>query len=301
MSSLVHYNDLLAISDSTSLSSYLSKVNAIPSLTLDQEQEMARKMIEFKDLKSIQSLILSHLKLVAKIAMKYKKYGLPMLDLISEGNMGLIHGVKKFDPSLGFRLSTYASWWINASIKEYIVNNWSLVKICTTVGQKKLFYNLSRLKAKIQGIEDKSLSVDQVNMISKQLGVTKPEVELMDQRLSAGHDLSLNTPLGEGEKQIEAIELIPSNSPTPIDIVSARQVRDLKMKMFMLAFDKIDDRSKEIIRRRYLEDPQSTLQELAQDFGISTERIRQIEERAIKQMQKEVQQLQHSGTMPMLS
>ena len=299
MSSLVTYNDLVAISDSTSLSSYLSKVRSIPTLTLEEEQEMARKAIEEKDIKSIQSLVLSHLKLVAKIAMSYKKYGLPILDLISEGNIGLMHAVKKFKPELGFRLSTYASWWINASIKEYIMNNWSLVKICTTVGQKKLFFNLNKLKVKLEKIDDRSLNNDQVNAISKHLGVSEDEVRTMDGRLY-GKDVSLNRYIGEGDKKLEAIELVPSNAPTPIDLISSKQIKDLKMKMFLMAFEKMDDRSKEIIRRRYLEDPQSTLQEIAKDFSISTERVRQIEERAIKQMQVEVAQLQNSGAMPML-
>jgi RNA polymerase sigma-32 factor len=251
---------------------------------------LAKRWEEHQDPEAAAKLVTSHLRLVAKIAMGYRGYGLPVAELISEGNIGLIQGVKKFDADKGFRLATYAMWWIRASIQEYILRSWSLVKIGTTAAQKKLFFNLRRLKGKLNAMEDGDMRGLDVTKIATTLGVTEDEVISMNRRMAMGGDTSLNAPLreeGEGEWQ----DWLADTGPLQDELFADEQERDQRHELLTSAMDALNDREKHILTQRRLIDEPETLEELSQHYGISRERVRQIEVRAFEKLSKAMHKL----------
>lgn len=274
---------LVALEQQNSLNKYLSEVYKIPVLTEEEEKRYAL-LKEQGDLNAAKILISSHLRLVVKIAFTYKRYGLPMMDVISEGNIGLMRAVKEFTLSKGCKLATYAMWWIRATIQDFILKSWSLVKIGTTVAQKKLFFNLSKIKNKIFSYDQKELTNDNIKYISQQLNVPEYEVISMDKRLSK-QDISLNrvsNRIDDDNKEI--IELLPSKYGTPESILMARDSGNKKQLLIQNAIKMLNDREKDILyNRRLIENP-LTLKELSEKYQISGERIRQIEEGALKKI-----------------
>ena len=279
-----------AIGPDVSLNRYLAEIRKFPLLAPEEEYMLAKRWQEHQDPEAATRLVTSHLRLVAKIAMGYRGYGLPINELISEGNIGLMQGVKKFEPDRGFRLATYAMWWIKASIQEYILRSWSLVKIGTTAAQKKLFFNLRRMKGKLEAIEDGDLHPDDVKKIAKDLGVTEDEVVSMNRRMLKGGDTSLNAPLredGEGEWQ----DWLVDDTPPQDELVADAQEADIRHELLREALMTLNDRERQILtQRRLIEEPQ-TLEELSVEYGVSRERIRQIEVRAFEKLQKEMVRL----------
>jgi RNA polymerase sigma-32 factor len=274
-----------ALGGEAGLNRYLSEIRKFPLLAPEQEYMLAKRWEEHQDPEAAAKLVTSHLRLVAKIAMGYRGYGLPVAELISEGNIGLIQGVKKFDAEKGFRLATYAMWWIRASIQEYILRSWSLVKIGTTAAQKKLFFNLRRLKGKLNAMEDGDLRGDDVEKIATTLGVTEDEVVSMNRRMSMGGDTSLNAPLreeGEGEWQ----DWLADTGPLQDEMLADEQERDQRHELLSAAMAALNDREKHILTQRRLIDDPLTLEELSQSYGISRERVRQIEVRAFEKLSK---------------
>ena len=274
-----------ALGGEAGLNRYLAEIRKFPLLSPEQEYMLAKRWAEHQDPEAAGKLVTSHLRLVAKIAMGYRGYGLPVAELISEGNIGLMQGVKKFDPERGFRLATYAMWWIRASIQEYILRSWSLVKIGTTAAQKKLFFNLRRLKGKLSAMEDGDMQADDVAKIATTLGVTEDEVVSMNRRMAMGGDTSLNAPLreeGEGEWQ----DWLTDEGPLQDEIVAEAEERDQRHAMLAEAMDGLNEREKHILTQRRLIDEPETLEELSQQYGISRERVRQIEVRAFEKLQK---------------
>lgn len=277
----------------SSLYSYLRQINSIPSLSKEEEFLLAKNYLEGKDLKAAEKLVRSHLKLVAKIALNYKNYGLPVQDLISEGNIGLMQAVKKYDPGLGFRLSTYAMWWIKAAVQEYILKSWSLVKIGTTSTQKRLFFSLNKIKNKLSAIYSRPISESDFPEIAKTLGVNVSEVSDMNLRIS-GSDLSLNDPVGRDDSaKTELIDFI--RDPSPGQEVKLIESAEAKRKKALLAeaINSLGQRELEIFTERKLSDPASTLESLSLKYSISKERVRQIENRAFEKIKSFV--LNHSA------
>ncbi len=277
-----------ALTPDGNLTKYLSRIRSFPMLEKDQEYMLAKAWSERDDVEAAHKLVTSHLRLVAKIAMGYRGYGLPLSDLISEGNIGMMHAVKKFDPERGFRLATYAMWWIKASIQEYILRSWSLVKIGTTAAQKKLFFNLRRLKGKIDAIDGGDLKPEQITYIADTLEVAETEVISMNQRMSGG-DKSLNTPMasdidGGGEWQ-DWIEDERKNQEVEF---SEREEFEVQYYVMKEALESLNPREQRIIHARRLTEPALTLEELSEEFNVSRERIRQIEVRAFEKLSKEV-------------
>ncbi|MDX1916558.1 MAG: RNA polymerase factor sigma-32 [Rickettsiaceae bacterium] len=268
------------------LSTYIRQISSIPSLTEEEEFLMAKAYLEERDLDAAHKLVTSHLKLVVKIALKYRNYGLPVLELISEGNIGLMHAVKKFKPDLGYRLSTYAMWWIKASIQEYVLKSWSLVKIGTTSAQKKLFFSLNKLKNKIRNEKSREINESDYIEISRHLGLTLAEVKEMDSRLSFG-DLSLNTlsSFNKEDNSSELIDFVPEHRPSQELIVISREERDIKQKILEDALNTLSERELYVIQERRLKETQATLDELSNKLLISKERVRQIENKAFEKMQ----------------
>ncbi|AZL15751.1 RNA polymerase sigma factor RpoH [Rickettsiales endosymbiont of Stachyamoeba lipophora] len=281
-------NSLPVLTDQASLASYLAKIKAMPMLEAQEEYMLAKRMIEHKDIKAAQKLVTSHLKLVVKIANQYRGYGLPMLEVISEGNIGLMQAVRKFDPELGFKLATYATWWIKASMQEYILKSWSLVKIGTTAAQKKLFFNLRRMKSKIYALEHREMNPDDIKQIAKELEVTENEVKEMNLRMLS-HDLSLNHKIGNTEDD-EVINFIPENRPNQEIVIINKNEQLYKEKLFKKALAELDARELKIVEERYLKDTPSTLEELSQMFMVSRERIRQLEERAVAKLKNYIRE-----------
>ena len=270
------------------LSKYLARIRSFPILEKDEEYMLAKAWSEREDVDAAHQLVTSHLRLVAKIAMGYRGYGLPLSDLISEGNIGMMHAVKKFDPERGFRLATYAMWWIKASIQEYILRSWSLVKIGTTAAQKKLFFNLRRLKGKIDAIDGGDLRPDQVTHIAETLDVDESEVISMNQRMSGG-DKSLNTPMasdidGGGEWQ----DWIEDNRENQEVAFAEREEFEAQYSVMRDAIESLNPREQRIIQARRLTEPPLTLEDLSEEFGVSRERIRQIEVRAFEKLAEAV-------------
>ena len=267
------------------LSGYLSQIRKFPMLEPEQEYMLAKRWTEHGDTDAAHRLVTSHLRLVAKIAMGYRGYGLPVSELISEGNVGMMQAVKRFDPERGFRLATYAMWWIRASIQEYILHSWSLVKMGTTSAQKKLFFNLRKMKGKLKAFEEGDLSPENVTKIATELDVTENDVVQMNRRMAAP-DHSLNAPLradSEGEWQDW---LVDENAPDQEQLVGDQEELDLRRGMLKEAMKVLNKRELHILtERRLREDPQ-TLEELSQEYGISRERVRQIEVRAFEKLQK---------------
>ena len=274
-----------ALGGDISLNRYLSEIRKYPILKPDQEYMLAKRYAEHQDPAAAAQLVSSHLRLVAKIAMGYRGYGLPVSELISEGNIGLMQGVKKFDPERGFRLATYAMWWIKASMQEFILRSWSLVKIGTTAGQKKLFFNLRRMKNNLQAFEDGDLHPDNVRKIATDLGVSETEVVDMNRRMAMGGDTSLNVTVhddGDGQWQ----DWLVDSEPLQDERVAEAQEADVRHALLNEAMDGLNDREKHILTERRLIDEPKTLEELSQLYSVSRERVRQIEVRAFEKLQK---------------
>ena len=266
------------------LSIYLAQIKKFPMLDAEEEYMLAKNWRERGNLKAAHKLVTSHLRLVAKIAMGYRGYGLPVNELISEGNIGLMQAVKKFDPDKGFRLATYAMWWIKASIQEYVLRSWSLVKMGTTTAQKKLFFNLKKLKSQIAPGQDGDLRDEQVKEISKRLDVKSEEVVNMNRRMM-GHEKSLNDPIKSGETD-EWQDWLPDERLDQELAMSQKQEFNEKKKLLGDAIKILNDREKEIIEARRLSENPKTLEELSKKYKISRERIRQIETKAFEKLQK---------------
>ena len=265
---------------------YLQEIKKFPILSAGEEFMLAKRYKEHGDTKAAHKLVTSHLRLVAKIAMGYRGYGLPITDLISEGNVGIMKAVKKFDPDKGFRLATYAMWWIRAQIQEYVLHSWSLVKIGTTAAQKKLFFNLKKLKNQIQSINDDSLSPENVREIANRLDVKEAEVVDMENRLFAS-DRSLNTYISK-EADTEWQDMLVDGKETQDIIIENKNEYNYRKDLFLEAIKVLNPREKEIIKLRRLSEKPKKLEELSQKFKISRERVRQIEEKAIQKLQKEI-------------
>lgn len=269
-----------------SLVHYINEVQKFPILTAEEEKAYAIRFAETGDKEAAKMLIQSHLRLVVKMASKYRNYGLPIGDLIAEGNLGLIHATKKFDPHKGFRFSTYSMWWIRAFIQDYILRSWSLVKIGTTAAQKKLFFNLHKIKKRL-GVYSGEVVLDpsQIKHIAQNLNVSEKEVLEMDSRLSQS-DSSLNKPIGEDSDSIEVVDLMASSDESQEEIAIKNQEKSLQESLFRKAVDRLNDREKDILFKRQMSEESLTLEELSQIYKISRERIRQIEEAAIKKIRK---------------
>ena len=279
-----------ALGGEASLNRYLAEIKKFPILAPEQEYMLAKRFQEHGDPEAAAQLVTSHLRLVAKIAMGYRGYGLPVSELISEGNIGLMQGVKKFEPDRGFRLATYAMWWIRASIQEFILRSWSLVKMGTTAAQKKLFFNLRRMKAKLDAFEDGDLKPEDLAKIAKDLGVTEEEVTSMNRRMAMGGDTSLNVPMREdGESQWQ--DWLQDDSALQDEVVAEAQEADVRHSMLVEAMDELNEREKHILTERRLTDDPKTLEELSQVYGVSRERVRQIEVRAFEKLQKAMMRL----------
>ncbi|GAA4220851.1 RNA polymerase sigma factor RpoH [Sphingomonas endophytica] len=279
-----------ALGGEQSLNRYLSEIKKFPILAPEQEYMLAKRFQEHGDTDAAAQLVTSHLRLVAKIAMGYRGYGLPVSELISEGNIGLMQGVKKFEPDRGFRLATYAMWWIRASIQEFILRSWSLVKMGTTAAQKKLFFNLRRMKARLDAFEDGDLTPENVQKIATDLGVTEADVVSMNRRMAMGGDTSLNVSMredGEGQWQ----DWLQDDAPLQDSVVADQQEKDVRHDMLMDAMGDLNDREKHILTERRLTDDPKTLEELSQVYGVSRERVRQIEVRAFEKLQRAMMRL----------
>ena len=279
-------NLLPVITSENDIYPYLKKINQFPMLSNEEEKKLAIDWLKNGNTKSAQKLVTSHLRLVAKIAMGYRGYGLPLFDLISEGNLGLIQAIRKFDPDKGFRLATYAIWWIRASIQEYVLHSWSLVKIGTTAAQKKLFFNLRRLRNQLKKYEEGYLTNDQIKSISQDLGVTEDEVKQMEGRVF-NQDFSLNTPLND-ENDSEWIDQVEDENIDLVNRVEERDELDKRKALYSQAVKKLEPRELEILTARRLDEEPKTLEDLSQKYSISRERVRQIENKAIKKLQEEI-------------
>jgi RNA polymerase sigma-32 factor len=272
------------------LNRYLAEIKKFPILTPEEEFMLAKRWTEHQDTDAAARLVNSHLRLVAKIAMGYRGYGLPLAELISEGNIGLMQGVKKFEPDRGFRLATYAMWWIRASIQEFILRSWSLVKMGTTAAQKKLFFNLRRMKNRIEAFEEGDLKPEDVTKIATDLGVSEEDVVSMNRRMAMGGDTSLNVPLrddSEGSWQDFLVDSEPLQDERVADAEETRIRHDLLVE----AMESLNERERHILTERRLTDEPKTLEELSQVYDVSRERIRQIEVRAFEKLQKALMNL----------
>jgi len=276
---------LAVMSPDGGLSRYLSEIRKFPMLAKDEEFMLAKRWQEHADPEAAHRLVTSHLRLVAKIAMGYRGYGLPIGEVISEGNVGLMQAVKKFDPDKGFRLATYAMWWIRASIQEYILRSWSLVKMGTTAAQKKLFFNLRKAKSEISALQEGDLHPDQVSVIATKLGVLDEEVVSMNRRLSGG-DASLNSPMRADSESEWQDWLVDNDTPSQETVVADTQEKNIRMSLLEEAMTELSDRERHILTERRLKDEPTTLEDLASQYGVSRERVRQIEVRAFEKLQK---------------
>jgi RNA polymerase sigma-32 factor len=278
----------LMLSPEGGLHRYLSEIRNFPMLEQGEEYMLAKRWREHEDSDAAHRLVTSHLRLVAKIAMGYRGYGLPLAEIVSEGNVGLMQAVKRFDPERGFRLATYAMWWIKASIQEYILRSWSLVKIGTTAAQKKLFFNLRKAKGQIKAIEDGDLKPEQVKLIATKLGVTEEEVVSMNRRLAAP-DHSLNAPLradSEGEWQ----DWLVDESPNQETILAEREEKGDRSDLLAEGMKVLNERERHILTARRLKEEPATLEDLSKEFDISRERVRQIEVRAFEKLQRAIRE-----------
>jgi RNA polymerase sigma-32 factor len=274
----------LTISPEGNLQRYLNEIRSFPMLKVDEEYMLARSFKEHGDVQAAHKMVTSHLRLVAKIAMGYRGYGLPLNEIISEGNVGLMQAVKRFDPERGFRLATYAMWWIRASIQEYILHSWSLVKIGTTAAQKKLFFNLRKLKGRLAAIEDGDLPPATVKKIADELSVPEHDVVSMNRRL-AGSDHSLNAPL-RAESEGEWMDWLVDESESQEIVVAETEELTKRRALLQDALLTLKERERHILTERRLKDEPSTLEDLSQVYGISRERVRQIEVRAFEKLQR---------------
>lgn len=278
--------NLPSLSSENGLSRYLQEIRKFPMLEANEEFMLAKRYKEHEDPQAAQKLITSHLRLVAKIAMGYRGYGLPISEVISEGNVGLMQAVKRFEPDKGFRLATYAMWWIRAAIQEYVLRSWSLVKIGTTAAQKRLFFNLRKLKGQIAALDDGALHPDQIKQIATTLKVSEDDVVSMNQRLTG--DASLNAPMRSDEGNSQWQDWLVDEEPDQETALGDAQEYDERMTMLKDAMSVLNEREQEIFKARRLSEPVITLEELAQKFEVSRERIRQIEVRAFEKVQAEI-------------
>ena len=286
---------VVSLSPDGNLTRYLQEIRKFPMLAADEEYILAKRWREHNDSGAAHKLVTSHLRLVAKIAMGYRGYGLPISEIISEGNVGLMQAVKRFEPDKGFRLATYAMWWIKAAIQEFILRSWSLVKMGTTASQKKLFFNLRKVKGQIQAIEEGDLRPDQVAEIATRLGVPEVDVISMNRRLSG--DTSLNAPVraeSEGEWQDWLVDETDNQETA---LVESEEL-SMRSKLLDKALDKLNDRERRVFEARRLRDEPLTLEELSQEFSVSRERIRQIEVRAFEKIQKAVRNAAQQAMAP---
>ena len=288
---MTSYQNLPAPSPEQGLSRYLQDIRKFPMLEADEEYMLAKAWVDHQDSDSAHRLVTSHLRLAAKIAMGYRGYGLPIGEVVSEANVGLMQAVKRFDPEKGFRLATYAMWWIRASIQEYVLRSWSLVKMGTTSGQKKLFFNLRKAKAKIGALEDGDLRPENIKQIAHDLNVTEEEVVSMNRRM-AGGDSSLNAPVSSGEDGTASWQdwLEDETANTEQHYVETDE-HNVRMTMLREAMADLNEREREIIEARKLSEDVKTLEDLSAEFGVSRERIRQIEVRAFEKLQSKMKQL----------
>lgn len=282
-------NSLSVMSPDGGLSRYLTEIRKFPMLPKDEEFMLAQRWKEHQDSEAAHKMVTSHLRLVAKIAMGYRGYGLPIGEVISEGNVGLMQAVKKFEPDKGFRLATYAMWWIRASIQEYILRSWSLVKMGTTAAQKKLFFNLRKAKSQIEAFQDGDLRPEQVSAIATKLGVLDSEVISMNRRLS-GPDASLNAPLRSDSESEWQDWLADDEQVSQETMVAENEEKSLRMSLLEEAMVELTDRERHILTERRLKDDPTTLEELASQYGVSRERVRQIEVRAFEKLQKNMRE-----------
>ena len=276
-----------ALGGDASLNRYLAEIRKFPILKPEQEYMLAKRYAEHQDPEAAAQLVTSHLRLVAKIAMGYRGYGLPVSELISEGNIGLMQGVKKFEPDRGFRLATYAMWWIRASIQEFILRSWSLVKMGTTAAQKKLFFNLRRMKNNLEAFEDGDLRPEDVEKIATDLGVSEDDVVSMNRRMAMGGDTSLNVPMredGDGQWQ----DWLSDEGPLQDERVAEAQEAGARHDMLLEAMADLNEREKHILAERRLAEDPKTLEELSQVYGVSRERVRQIQAKAVRKLQHPV-------------
>ena len=278
------------------LNRYLAEIRKFPVLKPEQEYMLAKRYQEHADPEAARQLVTSHLRLVAKIAMGYRGYGLPMSELISEGNIGLMQGVKKFEPERGFRLATYAMWWIKASIQEFVLRSWSLVKMGTTAAQKRLFFNLRRMKKNLEAFEDGDLKPEDLAKIAHDLGVSETEVVNMNRRMMMGGDASLNVPMGEdGDGQWQ--DILADERPLQDETVAEAEEAQWRHALLAEAMGTLNDRERAILTERRLVDDPKTLEELSQTYRVSRERVRQIEVRAFEKLQKAMQSIAQERMM----
>ena len=294
-----NYNNLPAPTPEGGLNRYMQEIRKFPLLEPEEEYMLAKRWAEEQDTEAAHKMVTSHLRLAAKIAMGYRGYGLPQAEVISEANVGLMQAVKRFDPERGFRLATYAMWWIRASIQEYILRSWSLVKLGTTSAQKKLFFNLRKAKAKIGALEEGDLRPEVVKKIATDLGVTEAEVISMNQRM-AGADASLNATVGsEGEGSMQWQDWLEDEDADQAGDFERRDELDARRELLVQAMDVLNERERDILTRRRLSDETVTLEDLSAEYDVSRERIRQIEVRAFEKLQKRMRALaQEKGMLP---
>lgn len=281
-------SSMLQVTPDTNLTQYIQYTRKFPLLTLEQEQEYATKWKNDGDIEAAHNLVRAHLRLVVKVAAGYKGYGLPLNELISEGNIGMLQAIQRFDPEKGFRFTTYAIWWIKAAIQEYILHSWSLVKIGTTAAQKKLFFNLRRLKSQIKALGENDLNPEQLETISKSLGVSTEEVQNMNRRLGA-HDHSLNASIGNDNEYDEWQSMLVDDTTNQEETYAEQEEFSNRKTLLNEAMKSLKPREREILVERRLKDKPATLEELSQTYNISRERIRQIEVRAFEKLQDLVQ------------
>ncbi|WP_412555099.1 RNA polymerase sigma factor RpoH [Shimia sp. MIT1388] len=292
-----NYKNLPAPTPEGGLNRYLQEIRKFPLLEPEEEYMLAKRWVEEQDADSAHKMVTSHLRLAAKIAMGYRGYGLPQAEVISEANVGLMQAVKKFDPEKGFRLATYAMWWIRASIQEYVLRSWSMVKLGTTSAQKKLFFNLRKAKARIGALEDGDLRPENVQRIATDLGVTEDEVISMNRRLSGG-DASLNAQVGtEGEGTMEWQDWLEDETANQAADYEAKDELDARRELLVEAMEVLNDREKDILTQRRLAEKAVTLEDLSGQYDVSRERIRQIEVRAFEKLQKRMRELAASRGM----
>jgi RNA polymerase sigma-32 factor len=287
---------LPSVAASGGLARYLEEIRRFPMLEPQEEYMLAKRWQEHEDAKAAQKMVTSHLRLVARIAMGYRGYGLPIGEVISEGNVGLMQAVKRFDPDKGFRLATYAMWWIRAAIQEYILRSWSLVKMGTTASQKKLFFNLRKAKSQLQALEEGDLRPDQVKTIATNLGVPEEDVVSMNRRL--GGDASLNAPLRADSESGEWQDWLVDEGPDQETVLAETEEMDRRRDYLENAMEGLNERERRIFTARRLADDPLTLEELSAEFGVSRERIRQIEVRAFEKVQKAVQKAAAKAETP---
>jgi RNA polymerase sigma-32 factor len=287
---------LPALSGEAGLSRYLTEIRKFPLLSPEDEYMFARRWKEHQDPEAARRLVTSHLRLVAKIAMGYRGYGLPVSEIVSEGNVGLMQAVKRFEPDKGFRLATYAMWWIRASIQEYVLRSWSMVKLGTTAAQKKLFFNLRKAKSHIGAIEEGDLTPAHAATLADQLGVTQTELTEMNRRLS-GPDSSLNAPL-RSESESEWQDWLADDTADQETRLAEREEMSNRHELLMDAMKDLTEREKDIIQARRLQDEPATLEELSQKYGVSRERVRQIEVRAFEKLQRGIKSAMHQAALP---